>query len=97
MPKQVKEIICDSCGYTNAEIRIVLPDGMITINKKGKITWSDDPTVNKGDPLKSFINRIQIEDYLGECPECEDEAFIGVHFTDGTKTDDPEQAIQDMI
>lgn len=91
---RVSKIVCDSCGYTKAEIRIILRDGMITVNKKGEVTWSDDPTVNVGDSLESFINRIQIEDYLGECPKCEDEAFIKAYFTDGTIEDDPETVLK---
>jgi len=92
----VSKIECQSCGYINAEIRLVLTDGIITIDKNGVVTYSDEPRVRIGDTLESFLHQIKVIDYLGECPKCEDEAFIVVHFKDGTHISDPRKAVKKM-
>jgi len=95
---KAKKIVCDCCHCQKATLRIVTGNGGIYIDNNGKVVWSDEPTVVKGTVLtEEFFNTLNVEDYFGSCPVCEDEAFVTIHFTDGTSTDDPEKAVKEIL
>lgn len=98
MPKKIDKIICVQCGCQNAGLIIVSDEGHICIDKDGIVTFSCDSKLKQGDTLENIIRRVtSIEDFLGECPDCEDEVGVSINFTDGSQTNDPEQAINDMV
>lgn len=95
--KKIKKIVCDVCGFDHAYLTVASDEGQITINKRGIVVFSYDSRIKIGDTIQKVISTVTIETYLGECPKCEDEAFVTIYFQDGSQTDEPEEAIKEMI
>jgi hypothetical protein len=90
---RITKIECNQCHHS-ARIRFPTQDGVITINAKLIVDHSDDPDIEEGATFQQIKHRLSLADALGECPHCEDEAFVTIHFDDGTKTSSIEVALQ---
>ena len=93
---KIKKIVCDGCGCKEAELYLNYGDGMVYFNRKGICTFSYDSNVEEGDILKD-TNIELIEDYLGSCPECEDESSIHVYLKDGRVFSDDGNTLEDLV
>ena len=84
----IDKIICRDCKSPNARFMNASKRGTFTVDRTGRVIFSIDPLVKEGSQL-SKLNDIYIENnWMGDCPECEDEATVYVRYADGTLDDD---------
>jgi ssDNA-binding Zn-finger/Zn-ribbon topoisomerase 1 len=90
---KITKIECAQCHH-NARIRFPGQNGDIVINAKLVVEWSDEDDISEGDRFDDIKDRLNLDEATGECPHCEDEASVTIHFDDGTKTDSVTLALQ---